>query len=116
MDNEEPIVWHEPILDHYWDRLEAEIDARKQQEIVTDIDDINIENVEMKKEHLAALVDFSRRGRATNSSTCLKFENANLCKEGIVSLSKLIEVCSELQYFYLSHNRIDSTDSAHCGH
>ena len=26
MDNEEPIVWHEPILDEYWGRLEAEID------------------------------------------------------------------------------------------
>jgi hypothetical protein len=37
MDNDEPIVWHEPILDCYWDVLEAEIDARKQQEIVTDI-------------------------------------------------------------------------------
>jgi hypothetical protein len=28
--NEESIVWHEPILDRYWDVLEAEIDRRKQ--------------------------------------------------------------------------------------
>ena len=25
MDNEEPIVWHEPILDEYWNRLEAKM-------------------------------------------------------------------------------------------
>ena len=35
VENEEPIVWHEPILDRYWDVLEAEIDLRRQQEIVT---------------------------------------------------------------------------------
>jgi hypothetical protein len=34
-DNEEPIVWHQPILDEYWNRLEAEIDQQRQQEIVT---------------------------------------------------------------------------------
>ena len=33
IDNEEPIVWHEPILDECWDQLEAEIDRKKQQEI-----------------------------------------------------------------------------------
>jgi hypothetical protein len=29
MENEEPIVWHEPILDRYWDQLEAAIDQKK---------------------------------------------------------------------------------------
>jgi hypothetical protein len=28
MDNEEPIVWHEPILDENWNNLDAEIDRR----------------------------------------------------------------------------------------
>jgi len=37
MDNEEPIVWHEPILDEYWDQFKAEIDQKKQLEEVTDI-------------------------------------------------------------------------------
>jgi hypothetical protein len=26
MDNEEPILWHEQILDEYWNKLEAKID------------------------------------------------------------------------------------------
>ena len=53
MDNEEPIVWHEPILDEYWSRLEAEMN---QLDIDTKIGRIEITNVEMTKECLAALV------------------------------------------------------------
>jgi hypothetical protein len=47
MDNEESIVWHEPILDEYWNQLEELI---KQQDIVTDIHCIEFGNVEMKNE------------------------------------------------------------------
>jgi RNA polymerase-binding transcription factor DksA len=54
VDNEGPIVWHEPIFDEYWNQLETEIDLRKidlrkQKEIISDIRDIHIENVEIKK-------------------------------------------------------------------
>jgi hypothetical protein len=114
IDNEEPIVWHEPILDHNWDVLEAEIDQMRLLDRVTDICGIQITNVEMKKERLAALVAMLLSGRATNSSTCLDFDNANLCEEGIVSLSKLVDVSSELKYLYLGHNRINNMDSARC--
>jgi hypothetical protein len=114
MDNEEPIVWHEPILDRKWDVLETVIDRIWQLDRVADISGIQITNVEMKKERLAALVAIFRSGRATNSSMCLDFDNANLCEEGIVSLSKLVDVSYELQYFYLFHNRIDNMDSACC--
>jgi hypothetical protein len=48
-DDEEPIVWHDPIIDEYWDELEEAFDWRKQQDIITDISGIEIENVEMKK-------------------------------------------------------------------
>jgi hypothetical protein len=111
MDGEEPIVWHEPLLDEYWDRLEAEM---KQQKKVIDIFDIDIQNVEMKKERLAALVAMIISGRATNSSTYSSFNNANLCEEGIISLSKLVDVSSNLKYLYLEHNRIDNMESARC--
>jgi hypothetical protein len=111
MENEEPIVWHEPILDEYWDQLETEIDRRKQLGIVTKIENINIVNIEMKKEHLTTLVAITS---ATNSSTYLNFDNANLCEQGIISLSKLVDLCSELQCFSLYHNRIDIMDSARC--
>ena len=89
MDNEEPIVWHEAILDHYWDQLENEIDRRKQQEIVTDISSICISNVEMSKERLATLVT-TLSGQVNKIETIL-FNNVNLCEEGIISLSKLVE-------------------------
>jgi hypothetical protein len=114
MDNDEPIVWHEPILDRYWDVLEAEIDARKQQEIVTDIKRIRIVNVEMKKERLAALIAIFRNGREYNSSTFVNFNNVNLCADGIISLSELVDVSSELECFCIHRNRFDSMDSARC--
>jgi hypothetical protein len=112
MDNEEPIVWHEPILDEYWEELEAKIDGRKK--LGTDIKCISIENVEMKKERLAALVAMFDSGRATNSSTDVFFENVNLCVEGIISLSKLVDVSPQLTRLIMNHNRIDNMESARC--
>ena len=107
--NEGPIVWHEPILDEYWDHLE-EILGRKHH--ITDIDEIHVENVEIKKEHLAVLVANLVSGGATNSSDYITFDNANLCGESIVWLSKLVDVSSDLIWLSLHHNRIDSMDSA----
>jgi hypothetical protein len=114
MDNEEPIVWHESVLDEYWDQLEAQIDWRKQQELVTEIEGIHISNVEMKKECLAALVAIFNSGRSAISSTVFIFNNANICGKGIVCLSKLVDVSSNLQEFCLQHNRIDNIESARC--
>jgi hypothetical protein len=111
MDNEEPIVWHEPIVDEYWNRLEAKMN---QLDIDTKIGRIEITNVEMKKDRLAALVAIFRSGRATNSSTFVYFDNANLCADGIVYLSKLVDLSDELQYFHLFHNPIDNMESALC--
>jgi hypothetical protein len=114
VDHEEPIVWHELVFDEYWNQVEEEIDRRKQQEIVTDILDIHISNVEMKKECLAALVAMFVSGRATNSCTVFIFNNANICGKGIVCLSRLVDVSSKLQEFCLQHNRIDNIESARC--
>ena len=108
--DEEPIVWHEPILDRYWDRLEKKVDGL----LATDIQSIYISNVEMKKEVLAALVAMILSGRATNSSTDVVFNNANVCGEGIVWLSKLVDVSSEMTTLYLLNNRIDTMESARC--
>ena len=114
MYDEEPIVWHEEILDEYWDRIETEIDRRKQLGMVSDICAIQIENVEMKKERLAALVAIFWNGSATNLSTYVNFDNANLCEEGIISLSKIVDVSSKLLTVNLHHNRIDNMESARC--
>jgi hypothetical protein len=111
MDGEEPIVWHEQILDEGWDQLE---DTLLDDELVTNICNIHVENVEMKKERLATLVAILISGRASNSITLIKFDNANICAEGIISLSKLVDVSTTLQRFSISHNRIDSIESARC--
>jgi hypothetical protein len=111
MDGEEPIVWHEQILDECWDQLEDTLSGDK---LVTNICNIHVKNVEMKKERLATLVAILISGRATNSSTMIMFNNANICQEGIVSLSKLVDVSTTLQRFSISHNRIDSIESARC--
>jgi hypothetical protein len=114
-DNEEPIVWHEAILDEYWDQLEEKIDERKQLGIVTKkkrYRTIHIENVEMSKERLATLV--TTLSGQVNKTESIIFNNTNLCEEGIISLSKLVDVSSKLMEFCLHHNRIDNMDSARC--
>ena len=47
MDNEEPIVWHEPILDDCWAVLNGQM---RLMDSVTKVKGIDIENLEMKKE------------------------------------------------------------------
>jgi hypothetical protein len=111
MDNEEPIVWHESILEHYWDQLEAKIN---EQDIEIDIRKIQIENVEITKECLAVVVQICRCERVNNLYTSIVFCNANLCDEGIVFLSKLVDVSFEFNTLIITHNRIDNMESAYC--
>ena len=116
MENEEPIVWHEPILDRYWDQLEK-ADWRRQPKMTatyTKFGAIEILNLEMTAEHLAALVTTFNNGRATDSIGVVRFINANICGEGIVYLSKLVYVSSKMWEFRLDHNRIDNMESARC--
>ena len=111
-DNEEPIVWHDEILDEYWDRMKARLDGRKQLEIYTDIKDIEIENVEITKDRIATLV--TALSGHVNTTEYIQFNNVNLCEEGIVQLSKLVDASSNLKEFCLHHNRIDNMESARC--
>jgi hypothetical protein len=115
IDNKEPIVWHEPILDRYWDQLVAAMYVKLLGiVIVTKIDEIHVENVEIKTERLAALVAMLQNGRANISSRDVKLINTNLCGEGIVWLLKLVDVSFNLIWLSLHHNRIDDIDSARC--
>jgi hypothetical protein len=108
MDNEEPIVWHESILHEYWDQLEEAVDEMKkkmrQLDIAPDIQEVYIDNVEITKESMSKLVAIFT---ATNSCACANFNNSNLCGEGIISLSKLVDASSQLSSLRINHNRID---------
>jgi hypothetical protein len=101
MDGEEPIVWHEQILDEYWHRLEA-----------TDIKCMYIENIEITKKRLATLVT-TLSGQVSKIED-IYFINVNLCEESIISISKLVDISSNLQILIIHHNRIDNMESAHC--
>jgi hypothetical protein len=66
----------------------------------------------MKKERIDALAAVLLIGRATNSRKVVSVSNANLCGESIMSLSKIVEVSSQLQTLFINHNRIENRESA----
>ena len=107
MDNEEPIVWHEPILDEFWDELEEAV----QQDVAPDIQEVCIDNVEITKESMSKLVAIFT---ATNSCAYARFDNVNLCEVGIVSLSKLVDASSKLTNCFIRHNRMHNMESVCC--
>lgn len=74
------IVWHEPVLDEYWDKLEAG-------ESDMEIRGIRLENIEMKMELLATL--FTALSGKVNTNKYIYINNVNLCKEGIISIVKI---------------------------
>jgi hypothetical protein len=92
--------------------MEARIDGKRQQEIDTDIKDIEIENVEITKDRLATLV--TALSGQVNTTEYIQFNNVNLCGEGIISLSKLVDLSSQLRRLIINHNRIDNMDSVRC--
>ena len=49
---------------------------------------------------------FQIRALISTTQTC--------CEEGIISISKLVDVSTTLQTFCLHHNRIDNLESARC--
>ena len=110
VDDEEPIVWHEPILDHYWTFLEAGIPRWTR-----GIQRIMIENIEITKEHMASLVTaLSTQVNSNDQVHYIQFNNINLCDKGIISLSKLVDDSSKLNTLTIIHNRIDNMESARC--
>ena len=105
MDNEESIVWHESIFDQYSSQLEAGTSKME-------INSIKFENIEMKKEHMASLV--TALSGQFNKSKTIQFNNVNLCKVGVIYLSKLVYVSYLFQALTINHNRIDNMELAHC--
>lgn len=107
----ETIVWHEPILDWYWYRIEAEIDRRKQLEAVTKNEVIPIFNVEVTVEHLSTLVAIFQRGRAINSSTDVFFQQRKPLRRGRCMLGKFCRL--QFRVAGIPPNS-QSLDSARC--
>jgi len=98
-----PVVWHDPSINPYWEQLTTACRNLTRESLR--IKNIFIENVEMRKETIAALLTSLHGGMwisppqpNNNHSICkVKFANTNLCGEGIVSLSSFVEQSPGLQ-------------------
>ena len=109
---EEHMVPHDPYIDSYWQDLFTAI-VNATNENIAQISSICIEKVEMKREIVAALVS-SLSGRAVCSIKSIKFVDTNLGREGVISLSTLMEQSVGLWTLNLSHNRIGDMNAALC--
>jgi hypothetical protein len=72
---------------------------------------INIINVEIAKESMALLAS-SLAGRISDWCSAFKFNNNNLCREGMMSLLTLVENNQKMITFTLENNRIDDINVA----
>mmetsp|Transcript_5561 Transcript_5561/g.12667 ORF Transcript_5561/g.12667 Transcript_5561/m.12667 type:complete len:481 (-) Transcript_5561:2568-4010(-) len=106
MMHHEQMVSHDQSLNPYWKQLENAFSQPMNMNIR--IHSINIVKVEMKKEHLAMLAT-NLRGKVSN---LIQFNDNNLCGDGIMSISDLLEHNPVLYTFHLCHNPIDDLNVA----
>jgi len=96
---------HNEMLD-LWKRLGIAYGKRKQ---IRHTNTLQITNVGMSKEVMNMLLATNIGGKIDRS---IKFTNTNLCGEGIISLSKLIQNNPTVNSLQLSHNPITDINAA----
>jgi len=89
-----------------WKRLGVAFSKTKQ---VRHTNTLQIKNVEISKEVMDMLVATNIGGKIDR---CIKFTNTNLCGEGIISLSKLIQNNPTVNSLQLTHNSITDINAA----
>jgi hypothetical protein len=107
---EEPVLSHDPSFDEYWKEFFTSLENADK--AATKITNINISKIEMTKDVVDQLVRFLRG--QTSTLKFITFNNTNLCREGLISLSMLVEQCPALEMLDLSHNPIDDMNAANC--
>jgi hypothetical protein len=75
------------------------------------IKNLSIDNVEMTKENIALMAQVCGE-RAINSIKKIQFLNNNLCADGMISLSKLVEQSVDLETFHMVQNPINDMNAA----
>jgi len=89
-----------------WKRLGIAYSKTKQ---VRHTNTLQITNVEISKEVMDMLLATNLGGKIDR---CIKFTNTNLCGEGIISLSKLIQNNPTVNSLHLNHNPITDINAA----
>jgi hypothetical protein len=106
---EDPVLSHDPSTEMHWHEL---FTSMKNSDKTVKIFDISILKIEMKEE----IVDQLMRSLPERvSNLCgISFNHTNLSGEGLLSLSKLVELCPVLHSLDLSYNMINDTNAAYC--
>ena len=120
-----PVVWHEPSIDASWQKLYTALRKKMGTNRVTrlgtsisplqqcfKIKNLSIDNVEMTKENIALMAAQVCGERAINSIKKIQFLNNNLCADGMISLSKLVEQSVDLETFHMVQNPINDMNAA----
>ena len=89
-----------------WKRLGIAYSKRKQ---IRHTNTLQITDVEISKEVMDIILATNIGGKIDR---CIKFTNTNLCGEGIISLSKLIQNNPTVNSLHLSHNSITDINAA----
>jgi hypothetical protein len=108
-DVEEPVLSHDPSTEMHWRESFTALDNADKAIKITDI---IIRKIEMKKDVFDQFMR-SLRGRVSNLCKII-FNHTNLCGEGLISLSTLVEQCPVLETLELSHIQIDDINVATC--
>ena len=118
------VVWHEPSIDASWQKLYTALRKKMGTNRVTrlgtsispmqqcfKIKNLSIDSVEMTKENIASMSQVCGE-RAINSMKTIKFVNNNICADGMISLSKLVEQSVDLEMFHMVQNPINDMNAA----
>jgi Leucine-rich repeat (LRR) protein len=108
-DVEEPVLSHDPSTEMYW---KESFTALENADKAIKIQNISITKIEMIKDVVDQFIRLLH-GRVSNLRR-ITFNHTNLCREGLLSLSTLVEQCPALHTLDISYNTIDDINVATC--
>jgi hypothetical protein len=108
-DVEEPVLSHDPSTEMYW---KESFTALENADKAIKIQNISITKIEMIKDVVDQFIRLLH-GRVSNLYR-ITFNHTNLCREGLLSLSTLVEQCPALHTLDISYNKIDDINVATC--
>jgi hypothetical protein len=107
---EDSVLSHDPSTEVHW---KESFTALENADKAINIQNISITKIEMKKVIFDQLVR-SLCGRVSNCLGRISFYHTKLCREGLLSLSTLVEQCTALHTLDISYNTIDDINVATC--